>query len=107
MSRHGRLIESIPVRQSKGEYLWMALTAGERQTVLDFLCSPFSAFSLRLFLSLPRLWVSVKSPIVHDIQPQCENQQMASFVCVASDWACVFLSVYEERVGEGELRSRE
>lgn len=52
----------------------------------------------------PPPWVSVRHPIVHDIQTQCENQQMGNFVCMVSVfvWECVFLSVYEEREGVRE-----
>lgn len=51
-----------------------------------------SVFSLSLLLSfLPQ--VSVQHPIVRDILPQCENQQMGNFVYTVSVGVCASICV--------------
>lgn len=50
-------------------------------------------------VSKPPPRVSVQHPIVRDIQPQCENQQMGNFVCMAAVDVdvCVRVCMREER----------
>lgn len=94
-------------------YEW-PLTAGDRWTVgfSPALISPTApSVCLSLARSQPPPRVSVQHPIVCDIQPQCENQQMGNFVCVGECGCvgmCVSVCACEgKRVGERELRSRE
>lgn len=85
-------------------YEWL-LTAGERWTAGFSLLSFLRLLSPSLGLFSPPPQVSVRHPIVRDIQPQCENQQMGNFVCMVSVDVCE--CVWRKKVGEGELRSRE
>ena len=111
-----RLMESVSLWGGAAEYLWMASNSrGQMNCWIPpppALVSP-PAPSVCLSLSRSQLppRVSVRHPIVCDIQPQCENQQMGNFVCVGECGCagmCVSVGACEgKRVGERELRSRE
>lgn len=87
-------------------YEW-PLTAGERWTAgFSPLLFPFACFYPFFSASKPPPRVTVQRPIVRDIQPQCENQQMGNFVCIAAADVCVCVCVWGKREGWGRAKEQ-